>query len=92
MPGSVRAASAIARAMPKSATFTRPSRVTRMLPGLMSRWTKPFSWAAAIAWATSAVRRAAWRGGRAPLRRMIEARSSPSTSSMTMNGPTVSVP
>ena len=40
-PGSVIWASATARAMPKSATFTRPSRPMRMLPGFTSRWTMP---------------------------------------------------
>ncbi len=30
-----------ARAIPKSVTFTFPSRPNRMFPGLMSRWTTP---------------------------------------------------
>ena len=34
-----------ARAMPKSATFTRPSLSTSTLWGLMSRWTMPLRWA-----------------------------------------------
>ena len=92
VPGSVSTDSESARAIPKSATFTRPSRVTRMFPGLTSRWTKPRSCAAASARAAWATSRAAARGGSAPLRRMIVARSSPSTSSMTMNGPAGSVP
>ena len=33
--------------IPKSVTFTRPSRATRMLPGLMSRWSTPRSCACA---------------------------------------------
>ena len=43
--GSARAAFA----RPKSSTFTRPSVVSMMLAGLRSRWTMPFSWAAASA-------------------------------------------
>ena len=38
--------------MPKSVSRTRPSGVTRMLPGLTSRWTKPAWWAASSAAAT----------------------------------------
>ena len=41
-----------ARAMPKSATFTLPSRLIIMFWGLMSRWMMCCSWAAAIPWAT----------------------------------------
>ncbi len=48
--------------------------------------------AAARARATAAAMRAAWDGGRAPFRRRIEARSSPSTNSMTMYGPAGSSP
>ena len=33
------------RARPMSRIFTTPARSTRMLPGLMSRWTRPISWA-----------------------------------------------
>ena len=74
--------------MPKSTTLTRPSRPIRTLPGLHVAVDDP-------AWRgrprapgpTPAAIRAAWRGGSAPLRRRIVARSSPSTSSMTMNGP-----
>ena len=33
--------------MPKSATFTRPSGCTMMLPGLTSRCTNPLAWAKA---------------------------------------------
>ena len=43
----------IARAMPKSVSFTRPSSRTRMLAGFTSRWTTPASWAvpsASAAW------------------------------------------
>ena len=38
--------------MPKSVSSTPPSGVTRMLPGLTSRWTKPAWWAASSAAAT----------------------------------------
>ena len=40
--------------MPKSVSRTRPSGVSRMLPGLTSRWTKPARWAASSAPATPA--------------------------------------
>ena len=53
----------MARAIPKSATFTRPSLESMMLPGFTSRWTIPRAWAAERARATSAATRAAWRGG-----------------------------
>ena len=35
----------MARAMPKSVTFTWPSAVMRTLPGFTSRWTTPWRWA-----------------------------------------------
>src|SRR4029079_13672849 len=54
--------------MPESATFTRPSRLMRMLLGLTSRWTMPRAWAASRARAASDAIRAAWRGGSAPER------------------------
>ena len=38
------AASLIARAMPKSITFTSPDGVSITLPGLMSRWMIPARW------------------------------------------------
>ena len=44
----------MARAMPKSATFTCPAAVIRMLPGFTSRWTTPLRWAKPRAAATSA--------------------------------------
>ncbi len=79
IPGRVIWASAIARAIPKSVTSTRPSWASMMLPGLMSRWTIPRAWAAASARATSAAIRADWAGGSGPVRRRSVARSSPST-------------
>ena len=39
-------------AIPKSVSSTRPLEVTRMLPGLTARWTKPARWAASRAPAT----------------------------------------
>ena len=44
---------AAARAIPKSSTFTRPSSPIITLSGLMSRCTRPRSWAAPSAAATS---------------------------------------
>ena len=38
------AALAVARAMPKSVTFTSPEAVMRMFCGLMSRWQMPTEW------------------------------------------------
>ena len=40
----VEAESSMARAMPKSMTFTAPVEVSMMFPGLMSRWTIPTRW------------------------------------------------
>ena len=37
-------ASLIARAIPKSITFTSPLGVSITLPGLMSRWMMPARW------------------------------------------------
>ncbi len=36
--------SEIARAMPKSITFTSPAGVSMTFPGLMSRWMMPARW------------------------------------------------
>ena len=71
-------------AMPKSATFTWPVAVMRMLPGLTSRWTTPLRWAKARAAATSAVTSAARFGCSGPSVRMISERGRPSTYSITM--------
>ena len=74
----------MARAMPKSATFTCPAAVIMMLPGFTSRWTTPLRWAKPRAAATSvAMPAAASGGGRPSLRRMSD-RLLPSTYSMTM--------
>jgi hypothetical protein len=45
----------VTRAMPKSVTFTRPSRVTMMFAGLMSRWITPWEWATVSASLTASV-------------------------------------
>ena len=61
-PGWVRSASATALAMPKSATFTRPSPQRRTLAGFTSRCTSPARWAASSASATCAASPAACHG------------------------------
>jgi hypothetical protein len=48
--------SGLSRARPKSRILIRPSGVTRMFSGFRSRWTIPFSCAAARAWAISTAR------------------------------------
>ena len=48
----VRDSELVARAIPKSMTFTSPDGVSMMLPGLTSRWTIPARWAKARASAT----------------------------------------
>ncbi len=72
------------RAMPKSATFTSPASVTRMLPGLTSRWTTPLRWANPSAAATSVDTSAARLAGSFPSARSTSARVRPFTYSMTM--------
>ena len=57
----------IARAMPKSATFTWPFEPIRMLAGLMSRCTTPAAWAKPSAAATSLAISAACFGGELPV-------------------------
>ena len=77
-----RCAGPVLFARPKSSTFTRPSPVTKMFSGFRSRWTIPFSWAAASPSAICAARSTALRAGSAPC--ASRARSvSPSSSSMT---------
>ena len=61
-PGWVRSAPSAALAMPKSATFTRPSPARSTLAGLMSRCTRPARWAASSASATCAASPAACHG------------------------------
>ena len=72
----------IARARPKSATFTRPSSASRMFSGLMSRWMMPARCAAWRAWATAIEMRSASRTVRAPARDSSARSVSPSISSM----------
>ncbi len=80
----------MARAMPKSMTLTTPRLVIITLPGLMSRWTSPFSWLISRAASTSAVTFRALSAGIAPYCRMssssTEPSGRPSTYSMTMYG------
>ena len=72
------------RAMPKSITFTNPSRVTITFPGLMSRWTIPCACAEASASAIFRVSSTACTiVGRRPLARK-SASVRPSTNSITM--------
>ena len=49
MPVCVSAGSVEMRAIPKSVSFTRPLRSTRMFDGLTSRWTMPAASAATSA-------------------------------------------
>ena len=68
-------------ASPKSSTFTRPSSLTMMLPGLTSRWTMPLSCAAASASAMG-MARSNNRSSSNPRLGIRVARVWPSTSSM----------
>ena len=82
----VPAASAIARAMPKSITLTAPVGVSMTFAGLMSRCTMPAWWEYSSAESTPAViSTASSIGTAAPSRRMSRT-VWPSTYSMTMNG------
>ena len=57
LPGEYFGPSPTILAKPKSATFTRPRRSSRIFSGLMSRWTIPWSWAywrASQIWGTMA--------------------------------------
>ena len=74
----------IARAMPKSATFTWPLEPMRMFAGLMSRCTSPASWAKLSAAATSLAISAACLAVTWPLERRMSASVRPSTNSMAM--------
>ena len=72
-------------AMPKSVTFTLPSRSTMMLWGLMSRWMMPLEWAwlnARMIWVMKCWASRQFSG--VPLRCIYCFSVSPSTSSMTM--------
>ena len=74
----------MARAMPKSVTFTSPSGVMRMFPGFTSRWTTPWRWAKASAAATPAPMRAIRSGSIGGSSRSTAESGLPSTNSMTM--------
>ena len=63
MPASVSRLAASDLAMPKSVSTSVPSDRTRRLPGLMSRWTMPWSCTACIAEAAWAMRSIAAAGG-----------------------------
>ena len=76
-------ASASARAIPKSVSFTSPCGVTIMLDGLTSRWTIPAACAAASASAACRTSGAASSGVRAPSRAISPLSVTPSTYSMT---------
>ena len=76
-------ASMAPRAMPKSATFTRPSGVSSRLPGLTSRWTTPRAWAAARPIAASPARRHTSSGSRTSRVASSWRRLCPGTSSIT---------
>ncbi len=86
-PAWVRSCSAAelsARAMPKSATFTRPSSAMRMFAGLTSRWTTPPRWANPRAEATSPAISAAWWAVSRPLERRMSASVRPAMYSIAM--------
>ena len=85
-------ASAARRAIPKSVMSARPSRASSTLLGFTSRWTIPRMCATASAREMSSPSRALSAIDRAPVRRSLAARSSPSISSMTRNGPAGSEP
>ncbi len=72
------------RAMPKSATFTRPSGSTSTLDEVTSRCTTCRSCAACRAASTARAVLAADSGARAPSRLMRSLRVSPGTYSMAM--------
>ena len=74
----------IARAMPKSATFTWPAEPMRMLAGLMSRCTTPLRWAKPSAADTSLAISAACTELMRPLARRMSARVRPCTYSIAM--------
>ena len=76
----------MARAMPKSITFTAPVGVIMMLAGLMSRCTMPRLWLNSSAVHTSAMMEIARLGGSAPWRWISFPTVWPSTYSITRNG------
>ncbi len=78
-------ASARARAMPKSITFTAPFLLIMMLAGLTSRWMMPCWWLKLSAWQASAMTSMARCDGIGPPSPCTMSRSvTPSTYSITM--------
>ena len=77
-------ASAKARASPKSATLTTPSRVTRMFSGFTSRWTMPCAWACPSAARTWVVTSTTCAGSSRPCSASMLRKLLPETYSMTM--------
>ena len=71
------------RAMPKSVTFTRPVGVIMRLPGLTSRCTSPWAWAAESAAAVCAMIRRVRSGESTFSFSRMEDSGWPGTSSMT---------
>ena len=76
--------SAIARAMPKSITFTAPVLLIMMLAGLTSRWMMPCWWLKFSAWQASAMVSIARRAGIGPSLWTMSRSVTPSTYSITM--------
>ena len=72
--------------MPKSITFTLPSLVSMMFPGLMSRWTKWAAWEYSRAWSTPPTISMASLMGTGIPSEMSSLTVCPSTYSMTMKG------
>ena len=72
----------VSLARPKSRILTRPSRVTKTFSGFRSRWTMPFSWAAARPCAIWTAYSIALRGEKRPAA-SSERSVSPSSSSWT---------
>ncbi len=81
----------MARAMPKSITFTWPVCVTMMFAGLMSRWTTPARCEYSRAVRMPSVMRTASAGATGPSEMMSES-GRPSTCSITMYGTWTSAP
>ena len=81
----------VSLARPKSRILTRPSFVTKTFSGFRSRWTMPFSCAAASPWAIWIAYSIALRGENRPLA-SSERSVSPSSSSWTTYGAPSCVP
>ena len=77
-------ASAIARAMPKSITFTAPALLIMMFAGFTSRWMMPCWWLKLSAWQASAIVSMARCDGIGPSLCTMSRSVTPSTYSITM--------